>query len=151
MSEIPDEFKTRLEELAFRESKPYCYDCAVVAPSGRCPRCGSDDLMRYVEGVGVEWGTEWVIEHLLKENLEPVDTEEAFADSVREIYGESVQVAWIEVDTVDTIKAMDLVSYELGETEWIDAQVSDGLIVSADGGTWYWTHDLEAFLDGEGV
>jgi hypothetical protein len=36
--------------------------------------------MRPLDGVGVEYGTEWVIEHLIKEHREPIDTEEAYEE-----------------------------------------------------------------------
>ncbi len=152
MSNIPEHLKERLDTLAYQESTPYCYGCAVDAPEGRCPRCGSDDLMRHLKGVGAQWGTDWVIEHLLREDLTAIDTEEGFAESVRESYGETTKIGWIEVDTVDTIKAMDQVSFELAESEWIDSLAQDEQAMSPDnGGAWYWVHDVESFLDGKGV
>ena len=48
----------------------------------RCPKCGSDDLMREVEGVGVEWGYDWVIEHLVESAGERVDIEELYRDLI---------------------------------------------------------------------
>lgn len=39
----------------------------------RCPKCGSDDLMREVEGVGVEWGYDWIIDHIVETEGEKVD------------------------------------------------------------------------------
>lgn len=45
--------KTDLIDLALRASKPFCSTHYKVCESGVCPQCGSDDLMRHVEGVGV--------------------------------------------------------------------------------------------------
>ena len=144
---ISDELKERLDALAFEETTPWCSSCNVPAPEGRCRRCGSDDLMRYLKGEGADWGVDWVIPILLQ-HLSPIDTEEAFADSVRETYGETAQVGWIEVDTVDTIKAMDSISFEIAESEWLDSLTQDEQAMSPDnGGTWYWVHDVEALLE----
>lgn len=67
------EIKEKLTELAFKKSQSFCYQCYTVAPTGTCVTCGSDDLMRHVEGVGVEYGTDWVIEHILSTELKTVD------------------------------------------------------------------------------
>ena len=68
----------QLTALAFQESIPFCYGCYIKAPTGICDNCGSDDLMRLLESVGCEYGTEWVIEEILKEHLKPVDKEKDF-------------------------------------------------------------------------
>ena len=103
--------------------------------------------MRYLKGEGADWGVDWVIPILLQ-HLSPLDTEEAFADSVRETYGETAQVGWIEVDTVDTIKAMDSISFEIVESEWVGSLAEDEQAMSPDnGGTCYWVHDVEALLE----
>ena len=57
----------KLEKIAFFETMPFCYGCYMKAPTGVCKACGTDDLMRELEGFGVEYGTEWVYEQLLKE------------------------------------------------------------------------------------
>ena len=50
------EIKEKLTELALKRTTPFCYSCYEKCPSGTCKRCGSDDLMRHFEGVGVEYG-----------------------------------------------------------------------------------------------
>ena len=75
------EIQERLEQLAFNRTTPFCYGCYVKAPKGVCPHCNSDDLMRHLEGVGVEWGTDWVIKHILQEELTAIYPDEAFEDS----------------------------------------------------------------------
>ena len=42
--------------------------------------------MRLFEGVGCEYGTEWVIEEILKEHLEPVDEEKVFKEMMEDCY-----------------------------------------------------------------
>ena len=76
----------QLTALAFQESIPFCYQCYIKAPTGKCDNCGSDDLMREMDGVGCEWGTEWVIEEILKEHLKSVDKEKIFEEMIEDCY-----------------------------------------------------------------
>ena len=48
----------RLEALAFQGTIPFCYSCYIKAPTGRCPNCGTDDLMRLHEETGCEYGVD---------------------------------------------------------------------------------------------
>ena len=75
-----------LEELAYRLTDNFCYGCYKVVEDDHCPNCGSDDFMRHLKGVGVEYGTEWVIEHLLKTHCTPIDGEELFEELLDECY-----------------------------------------------------------------
>lgn len=137
----------QLEQLAWQRSKPFCYTCYRIAPSGCCLQCGSDDLMRLVEGAGCEYGLEWVIESIVGENLTPVDVEKAFEESITGCYPETVQVGWIEVDTISTIRELDPISWNLAKSEWANSEEQDGQLVTFDNGTtYYWTHDVESFV-----
>lgn len=143
-----EEITARLERLAFKKTNAFCYSCFRTAPTGCCEVCGSDDLMRELPGEGVEYGVDWVIRSLLRENLTPVDTAEAFEQSVSDCYPETVKVGWLELDTVSVLKEMDPVSWEMAEGEWIDHELSDERLMTFDnGGTYYWTHEVEAYLD----
>ena len=68
----------RLEEAAYKVTDNFCYSCYKVVHGDRCPNCFTDDFMRHLAGVGVEYGTEWVIEHLIQQHCQPVDGEEMF-------------------------------------------------------------------------
>ena len=57
--------------------------------------CGSDDLMRLLPEVGCEYGTSWVIKHILETELEAIDLEGAFEESMRACYPEETKVGWI--------------------------------------------------------
>lgn len=81
MMEATEQLKEALRARAEEESRAFCYTDYVTVEAdshGRyvCLKCGSDDLMRELPGVGVEWGYEWVIEHLVKEEGEEVDIAE---------------------------------------------------------------------------
>ena len=81
---MKSEIQQKLEQLAYERTTPFCYGCYIKAPKGVCPKCHSDDLMRHLDGVGVEWGTDWVIKHILQEELTSVDIDETFEESVRQ-------------------------------------------------------------------
>lgn len=104
--------------------------------------------MRLVDQLGVEYGIEWVCEHLVKENVKPADTASSFEDSVSECFPEEVKIGWITYDTVSAIKELDPVSWRMAESEWIDQEVSEENLVTFDNGsTHFWKHDLEQYLD----
>ena len=58
--------RNQLNKLAFQESIPFFCSCYIKAPTGLCDNCSSNNLMRFIEDFGCEWGTEWVIEELIK-------------------------------------------------------------------------------------
>ena len=72
--------ESNLKSIAYKKSIPFCYSCYKEAPSGVCKNCHSDDLMRLMPQVGCEYGTEWIVEELIEQNLTPVDEEELFLD-----------------------------------------------------------------------
>lgn len=143
-----EELQKRLEAVAWKKSKPFCYGCYKEAPTGRCMGCFSDDLMRLVDGVGVEWGIEWVVKHLVEQNVEEADTESAFEESVRECYPEEVTIGWIKYDTVSALKELDRVSWDLSESEWVDQEVSEENLFTFDHGSKHYSRgDIETYLD----
>ncbi len=139
------EILEKLEQLALKKSIPFCYQCYHQAPSGRCNTCDSDDLMRELPGVGCEYGTEWIIREIVRAELTPVDIGEAFEDSIRECYPETVQVLWMKLDAVSVAKDMDPVSWDLARSEWESQEEEDGNLISFDNGsTYYRRDDVEA-------
>ena len=141
------EIQEKLEQLALKKSIPFCYSCYRQARTGRCITCGSDDLMRELPGVGCEYGTDWIIREILRTELTPVNTEEAFEESVRQCYPETVTVAWMELDTVSVAKEMDPVSWDLARSEWESQEEEEGNMVSLDGGSTYFRFcDLESLV-----
>lgn len=142
------EILAKLEQLAFDRTTPFCYGCYIKAPKGVCTQCHSDDLMRHLEGVGVEWGTDWVIKHILSEELTSVDTDEAFEESIRGCYPEETVVGWLKVDTAFAIKELDPISWRIAKSEWEDQEVEDGGLITIDNGsTYYWLSDVETLIE----
>lgn len=145
---MTNEMQTKLNELAFKKTIPFCYSCYEKAPSGRCQKCGSDDLMRLLPESGCDWGVDWVIKEILQAELSPADLSEAFEESVRSCYPETVQVGWLELDTVTVLKSMDPVSWDIAQSEYESEELDSETIVTFDNGsTYYWTHEVEALLD----
>lgn len=144
---MKSEIQQKLETLAFNRTTPFCYGCYIQAPKGICPECHSDDLMRHLDGVGVEWGTSWVIKHILQEELTAIDTDEIFEESIRQCYPEETSVGWMKFDTVELMKSQDPISWRIARDEYIDSLEQDEEIVSFDGGqTYYWIHNFEDLL-----
>ena len=138
----------QLTELAFQESIPFCYSCYIKAPTGRCDNCGSDDLMRLIEDSGCEYGTGWVIEELLKKHLEPVCQEEVFTQMVEDCYPIDTKVGWLELDTIDIIKTMYPLDWELAKDDYIYSLQEDEEILSFDdGSTYFWTSEIEQLIE----
>jgi hypothetical protein len=135
------EIQKQLEELAYKRSIPFCYNDYIECPTGRCSKCGSDDLMRLVRGVGCEYGADWVIKHILETELEAADLEEAFEQSVRNCYPETTKVGWMEFDTVDLMKNQDPISWRCAFSDYESQEESDEQIISFDNGTTYYRID----------
>jgi hypothetical protein len=113
--QYPDLYK-QLEEVAHKLTRPFCYLCYVDAPSGRCVRCGTDDLMRHLPGVGVEYGYEWVIKHLIDQNIDDIDEndqEEYFRDFIDSCYGDEVHVGFLCVNTGHAVQKLDPMTFDI--------------------------------------
>ena len=146
------EIDQRLKALAHKRSIPFCYGCYQEASTGVCPSCFSDDLMRLVKGVGVEYGTDWVIKEILKKELTPVNVKELFEEAIREGYPKTVQVGWMELDTVSVMKEMDPICWEMAQSDWVAQEIDEENIISFDDDlTYYYFRDVEALCDQEGA
>ncbi|MDE0119336.1 MAG: hypothetical protein OXM55_04925 [Bdellovibrionales bacterium] len=140
--------QNQLTKLAFQESIPFCYSCYIKAPTGRCDNCGSDDLMLIMDGVGCEYDTDWVIEHILKEHLEPVNQTESFEDMIEGCYPTETKVGWLELSTVDILRTMDEVAWDIAKDEYISSLEEDEEVMSFDNSsTYFWTHDIENLIE----
>ncbi len=143
-----DEIQQKLHQLALKRSIPFCYGCYKEAPTRRCNSCGSDDLMRLVPEVGCEYGTDWIIRHILETELESANLEEMFEESVRQCYPEETKVGWMTFDTVTLMKEQDPIGWRCALGDYESQEESEGNIVSVDGGaTYYSTQELSLLLD----
>ena len=96
--------------------------------------------MRKISGVGCEYGTEWVVQHILETELTAVDTEEAFVESVRECYPEETKVGWMTFDTVTLMKSQDPISWNLARDEWESFEEEEENLITFDNGSTYYRY-----------
>ena len=142
------EILKQLKQLALKRSQPFCYSCYEVAPSGPCKKCGSDDLMRLLPEVGCEYGTDWIVDHILKTELEPIDMDQAFEDFVRECYPENTKVGWMEFDTVTLMKEMDPIGWRCAQSDWESSELQElDQYIQFPQSTTYWTADFIKLLE----
>lgn len=137
MIEATETVKEALRQRAEEVSRPFCYSDYVVVEADKegdfvCPKCGSDDLMREVEGVGVEWGYDWVMEHLVKEEGEAVDIAELYRDLLDEIY-DPVKFGDLEYSPATVLESVDPVAFQMGCNEYADSEIQDGRLIELNG------------------
>ncbi len=119
------ELYEQLEQIADQRSIPFCYMCYIDAPTGRCVRCGSDDLMRHLPGVGVEYGYEWVIESLLRDEVDHLTEEyqeDLFSDYISACYEDDIQIGFIMVRTAWAIKQLDPIAFDMAKNEYFSEE-----------------------------
>ena len=139
-----DTLEEKLEALAYEVTDNFCYGCYKVVDGTHCPTCGSDDFMRHMAGVGVEYGTDWVIEHLIKEACEPIDEEALFEELLEECYP-PYEIGYSCFTAADILKELDPTAFRIGAQEHIDSLIEDGEIYECDG-EYYQVFDIEENL-----
>ena len=136
---------SRLEDAAYKITDNFCYSCYKVVKGDYCPTCHSDDFMRHLAGVGVEYGTEWVIEHLIGQHCETVDGEELFEEMLDECYDE-VTVGCCTFSPSDVMKELDPTAFRIGVSEYLDSLAED-LQAYEVNGDFYNVTDIEDMLE----
>lgn len=137
MLEASEKTKEALKEKAHDLSRPFCYSDYMTVEENEdgefiCPKCGSDDLMREVEGVGVEWGYDWVIDHLVETEGEKVDIEELYRDLLDEIY-EPIKFGELEYCPSQVLEAVDPTAFRMGCNDNADSLMEDDQLVCLNG------------------
>ena len=98
--------------------------------------------MRSLEIVGCEYGTDWGIEEILKEHLEPVDKENVFEEMIEDCYPTDTKAAWVEINNIDVLKEMCLCD------DYIYNREQNEEVMSFDNGsTYFWTSDIENLIE----
>jgi hypothetical protein len=138
------EIHARLEQAAFAVTDNFCYGCYKVIKADHCPDCGSDDFMRHLSGVGVEYGTDWVIEHLIQTNCSPVDGDEMYEELLDECWPE-VTIGCGTYSPSQILKNCDEVAFEIGVKENLDNLAEDGVLYEVDG-DYYRLDDIDQML-----
>jgi hypothetical protein len=142
---VLQEIHARLETAAYKVTDNFCYSCYKVVEGEYCPDCHSDDFMRHLAGVGVEYGTEWVIEHLIKNRCEEVDGEEMFDQMLDECYPE-ISIGCSTWTPSHVLSELDPVAYRIGVSEHLSSLAEDGELYEYSG-DYYRPEDIEEMLD----
>ncbi len=135
----------RLESAAYKVSDNFCYSCYKVVDGAFCPTCHSDDFMRHLSGVGVEYGTEWVIAHLIEQHCTAVDGEDLFEEIRDECYPE-VAVGCCTFTASQVMKGLDPTAFRIGAQENLDSLAEDSQLYECNG-DYYNTCDIDDMLD----
>ena len=139
------EILKKLETIAQERTIPFCMSCYIKAPEGKCPCCHTDDLARWMDGVGLDWSLDFAIQYILQEELTPIDLDELFEDSLRSCYPETTQVGWMNLDTIEVMKSLDPISFRIARDEYFDELESNNEIIYIENETnFYWICDLES-------
>ncbi|TKJ33536.1 MAG: hypothetical protein CEE38_20475 [Planctomycetes bacterium B3_Pla] len=139
---VTDELKDKLTALAFDVTDNFCYGCYKVVEGDYCPGCHSDDFMRYLDGVGVEYGTDWVVERLIKEHCSAVDAEEQFEELLSETC-ETVKIGSLEYDPGYALRNIDPVAFRCGVSDML---ADDEQFIEVDG-EHYRACDIENMIE----
>ncbi len=136
------ELKSKLETLALSRSIPFCYSCYKDAPTGTCLGCGSDDCMRHLPGVGVEYGLEWVMKSIVESECSAIDVTEWFDNYLREVYPDTVSIGWLNgIDPVMAMEQLDPIAFDIAKSEWLDQEVEEERLITLDNGSTYYAAD----------
>ena len=137
-----DDLGGQLTAIAFDVTDNFCYGCYQVVKAERCPQCYSDDFMRHLDGVGVEYGTDWVIEHLIAEHCKLIDAEEEFEEQLSETC-ETVKIGSLEYDPGYVLRNIDPVSFRCGVADML----ADDEQFIEFGGEHYRISDIESMIE----
>ncbi len=135
----------RLEDAAYKITNNFCYSCYHVVTADHCPDCLSDDFMRHLDGVGCEYGTEWIIDHLIKTHCQPVDGAEMFEEMLDECC-EEVKVGNCTFSPSQVLKECDPTAFRIGISENLDSLAEDSRLYEHDG-EYYHMADIEDMLE----
>ena len=142
MTITDNDLSEKLTALAFDVTDNFCYGCYKVVKADHCPGCHSDDFMRHLDGVGVEYGTDWVIEHLIKEHCEAIDAEEQFEELLSETC-ETLKIGTLEYDPGYVLRNIDPVAFRCGVSDML---ADDDQFVEIDG-KYYRVCDVENMIE----
>lgn len=137
MINATEAIKEVLKQRAHDESRPFCYSDYITVKvdeqgNALCPKCGSDDLMRELEGVGCEYGLEWIIEHIVETEGEHIDVEELYRDLLDDCYPE-IKFGELMYSPAVVLEAVDPTAFRMGAVEYADGMIEDGLLIELNG------------------
>jgi hypothetical protein len=139
---MTDTIQDQLTELAYELTDNFCYGCYQVVEGDNCPKCGSDDFMRHLDGVGVEYGTEWVVDSLIKEHCDPVDGEQLFEEMLDECYP-PYNAGYGEYTAGQIVRELDPTTFRCGVADYLS---DEDQFMEVDG-EYYQVYDIEQMIE----
>jgi hypothetical protein len=101
--------------------------------------------MRHLAGVGVEYGTEWVIDHLIQQHCTTVDGDEMFEEMLDECYPE-ITVGCCTFSPSAVMRELDPTAFRIGVSENLSSLAEDAQLYEVNG-DYYNVTDIEEMLD----
>lgn len=142
------ELYEKLVKVSYLITKPFCYHCYNIVTTSHCPNCHTDDFMRHLEGEGVEYGVEWVIDHILDNHFSIVNDQESYDLWLEEIYPDPVMICGYEMDPIRILKEMDPVTYRCGKSDYESFLADDpDNYFSIDDTNYYSAWEIEKWCD----
>jgi len=143
---IANDVRDKLEEAVVELTDSFCYACYRIVKGTCCPHCGCDDLMRHLTGVGVEYGTNWVVQHWLTTMCTPVDEDDYFEDMLDDCYKPYEPFGGLCFTAGQVLKAVDPVGFDVLKNEYMDTLVADGVLIEHEG-KYYKVEELESIVN----
>ena len=89
--------------------------------------------MRELNGVGVAFGYEWIIEHIVETEGEHIDVEELYRDLLDECYPE-IKFGELMYSPAVVLESVDPTAFRIGAGEYAAGMIEDGLLIELNGG-----------------
>lgn len=88
--------------------------------------------MREVDGVGCEYGTDWIMGHIIETQGEEVDIDELYREVLDELYP-PIQFGNLEYSPSAVLEAVDPVAFQMDVQENADNEIQDAWLIGLNG------------------
>lgn len=131
-----EDHSVELFEAITEKCGRFCSTCSKEVKQNKeekyvCSICGNDDL-QFFKDFWATWDWEDLLESTVKEELEEVDTNEAYAEMLDEGY-EEAKVCGYTYCASRALETLDPITYRCGYADYLSAESSDGRWCEVDG------------------
>jgi len=88
--------------------------------------------MREVDGVGCEYGLDWIMELIVEMEGEQVDIEELYSDLLDECYP-AVNFGELVYSPSQVLESVDPTAFRIGAGEYADGMIEEGVMIELNG------------------
>lgn len=82
----------------------------------------------------------------IKDQLNPVDVEEAYREALADIYG-MVNICGMEMSQARILEEMDNTAFRCGCNDWVDAEISNGTLTDEIDGEYYNQTEVDELIE----